>query len=36
MKGPKFNPTIDRPTTATNITKNRADWTERSPVAIGK
>ena len=36
MKGPKFNPAIDRPAAAKNITKNHADWTERSPAAIGK
>lgn len=36
MNGPKFNPTIKRPAAAKNITKIHADFTERSPAAIGK
>lgn len=36
MNGPKFSTTIERPVTAKNITKSHADWTERSPAAIGK
>jgi hypothetical protein len=36
MKDPKFDTTIEKPATANNITNNHADWTERSPAAIGK
>lgn len=36
MNGPKFHPTIRRPTAAKSNTNNHADWTDRSPAAIGK
>lgn len=36
MNGPKFHETIRRPAAAKNNTKIHADWTERSPAAMGK